>query len=53
MRLATDERTAPATASGAVPFTPRADGRDAVLTERDFWRAVGATVLATLKPWSR
>lgn len=42
MRPATDERTAPDTASGAV-----------LLSERDFWRAVGATVLATLRPWSR
>lgn len=39
------ERTAPDTASGAVPVPP--------LRERDFWRAVAASVLATLAPWPR
>jgi hypothetical protein len=39
------ERTAPDTASGAVPVPP--------LRERDFWRAVAGAVLATLTPWPR
>ncbi len=52
MTPATNERTAPEAPSGAVLLTP-ADGGDAVLTERDFWRAVGVSVLATLRSWSR
>ena len=47
-----DERTAPDAASGAVSFHP-----DPVtappLRERDFWRAVAASLLATLTPWPR
>ena len=53
MRPVLDERTAPDPASGAVSFHPE-DPTDAPpLSERDFWRAVGATVLATLRPWLR
>ena len=52
MRPALDEHTASGPASGAVSFrtthttAPR-------LRERDFWRAVAVSVLATLKPWLR
>ena len=57
MSPALDERTAPDTASGAVlfhPDPPPVPGtRVPVLSERDFWRAVAATALATLRPWSR
>lgn len=53
MSPATDERTAPDRASGAVSFHPPNGLDEVVLTERAFWRAVGATVLATLRPWSR
>ncbi len=53
MTPATDERTAPDTASGAVLFHPPPPRRDLAPTQRQFWRAVGATVLATLSPWSR
>ena len=57
MTPALDERTAPDTASGAVlfhPVPPPVPGtRVPVLSERDFWRAVAATVLATLTTWSR
>ncbi|WP_377641059.1 hypothetical protein [Oryzobacter terrae] len=53
MTPATDERTAPDTASGAVLFHPPSPLHEVALTEREFWRAVGATVLATLRPWSR
>ena len=50
MRPALDERTAPDPASGAVSFHP--DPATAPpLRERDFWRAVAASVLATLSPW--
>lgn len=45
MSTAPAPRTAPDTASGAVPVPP--------LRERDFWRAVASTVLATLSPWPR
>jgi hypothetical protein len=52
-----EQRTAPDTASGAVPFHPRIPVADPVttrpLSEREFWVAVCATVLATLRPWSR
>ena len=41
----TADRTAPDATSGAVPVP--------VLRERDFWRAVAASVLATLAPWPR
>ena len=59
MSPALDERTAPDPASGAVlfhPGPPPASTAPAVpprLSERDFWRAVAGTVLATLRPWSR
>ena len=52
-----DERTAPDAASGAVlfhPVPPPVPGTSVPpLTERDFWRAVAATALVTLRPWSR
>jgi hypothetical protein len=51
MTPATDTSAAPDTASGAVPLHHLVD--DAALRGRDFWRAVGVTVLATLRPWSR
>ena len=55
MRPVLDERTAPDPASGAVSFgstrTPHATAPR--LRERDFWRAVAVSVLATLKPWLR
>ena len=50
MRPVLDERTAPDDASGAVRFHPSSAPR---LRERDFWRAVAASLLATLKPWLR
>ncbi len=62
MRPALDEHTAPGPASGAVSFRsthttsathtthPATAPR---LRERDFWRAVAVSVLATLKPWLR
>ena len=57
MSPALDERTAPDTASGAVlfhPVPPPVPGTPVPpLTERDFWRAVAATALVTLRPWSR
>jgi hypothetical protein len=59
MRPALDERTAPDPASGAVSFRSTSTTRTAHpataprLRERDFWRAVAASVLATLKPWLR
>ena len=57
MSPALDERTAPDTASGAVRFHPGdAAGHPTApppLRERDFWRAVAVTVLATLRPWLR
>jgi hypothetical protein len=69
MRPALDERAAPDPVSGAVSFHPdppvsfhpdppvsfHPDPPRAhpTLGERDFWRAVGATVLATLRPWLR
>ena len=59
MRPALDEHTAPGPASGAVSF--RSTHTTSVthpataprLHERDFWRAVAVSVLATLKPWLR
>lgn len=51
MTPATDTGAAPDTASGAVLF-PHLVERAAV-SGRQFWRAVGVTVLATLRPWSR
>ena len=57
MRPALDERTAPDPASGAVSFRSPRTTRAAHpttaprLRERDFWRAVAASVLATLWPW--
>jgi hypothetical protein len=57
MSPALDERTAPDTASGAVSFHPRHAGAGRagapLLSERDFWLAVRATLLATLRSWSR
>ena len=60
MSPALDHRTAPDRVSGAVSFHPsptRApqDGCATTppLRERDFWVAVGATLLATLRSWSR
>ena len=41
----TADRTAPDTASGAVPVP--------ALRAGDFWRALAASVLATLAPWQR
>ena len=54
MRPALDERTAPDPASGAVSFRSTHTTHPATaprLRERDFWRAVAASVLATLWPW--
>jgi len=53
MTPALDERTAPDTASGAVLFHPPSPHRDLAPTEREFWRAVAASVLATLSAWPR
>ena len=59
MRPALDEHTAPGPASGAVSFrsthTTSASHPTTAprLRERDFWRAVAVSVLATLKPWLR
>ena len=53
MRPALDERTAPDPASGAVSFHPTHLATAPPLRERDFWRAVAASALATLRPWSR
>lgn len=61
MRPALDERAAPDPVSGAVSFHPhrpervRPDQPPAVpaLAERDFWRAVAASLLVTLRPWLR
>ena len=59
MRPALDEHTAPDPASGAVSFRSTRTTRAAHpttaprLRERDFWRAVAVSVLATLKPWLR
>ena len=43
-----DDHTAPGPAPGAVPSDP-----PVLLGERDFWRAVAHTVLATLRSWPR
>ena len=51
MRPALDERAAPDPASGAVSFHPVPTLP--ALRERDFWRAVAATALATLRAWPR
>jgi hypothetical protein len=51
MRPALDERAAPDPASGAVAFHPDTDVP--ALRERDFWRAVAAAALATLRSWPR
>jgi len=59
MRPVLDERAAPDPASGAVSFTSPRPTRTSHpttaprLRERDFWRAVAVSVLATLRPWSR
>ena len=53
MRPALDERAAPDPVSGAVSFHPDPPVSLPTLSERDFWRAVGATVLTTLRPWLR
>ena len=52
MRPVLDERTAPDPASGAVSFHPTPTSAPP-LRERDFWRAVAASLLVTLRPWSR
>ena len=51
MRPALDERAAPDPVSGAASFHPAAEVP--ALRERDFWRAVAATALATLRAWPR
>ncbi len=57
MRPVLDEHTAPDPASGAVSFgstrTTQATHPASAprLRERDFWRAVAAGALATLRPW--
>ena len=52
MSPALDERTAPDPASGAVSFHPDPpEPPRPPLRERDFWRAVAASALATLRPW--
>ena len=53
MRPALAQRTAPDPSSGAVSFHPVDPGTAPQLRERDFWRAVAVSVLATLKPWLR
>jgi len=54
MKPALDERTAPGPAPGAVTFHPdHAITATPPLRERDFWRAVAAAALATLRPWQR
>ncbi len=53
MRPALDDRTAPDAASGAVPLRPTDAAAAPPLRERDFWRAVGASLLDTLRPWPR
>ncbi len=53
MRPALDDRTAPDAPSGAVPLHPTDAAAAPPLRERDFWRAVAACALATLRPWSR
>lgn len=45
------ERTAPDVVSGAVAFRTLATTGAPPLRERDFWRAVVATLLVTLRPW--
>ena len=51
MSPALDERTAPDAPSGAVSFHPDPTTTAPPLRERDFWRAVAASALATLRPW--
>lgn len=55
MTLGTDEHTAPDPASGAVLLQQHAafDDPSARLTERAFWRAVAATVAASIRPRRR
>ena len=53
MRPALDDRTAPDAPSGVVPLPPTDAATAPPLSERDFWRAVGASLLATLRPWPR
>jgi len=55
MRPALDEHTAPGPASGAVSFrtTHTTSATAPRLRERDFWRAVAVSMLATLKPLLR
>ena len=45
-----EKGTAPGHAPGAVSSHAPMEHR---LTERDFWRAVAASLLATLRPWPR
>ena len=49
MRPALDERAAPDPVSGAVSFHPDPRVPVPTLSARDFWRAVGATVLAGIR----
>jgi hypothetical protein len=56
MRPALDERTAPGPRSGAVrshPTDPDHPAAGLLVRERDYWRAVAASALATLRPWLR
>ena len=53
MSPALDGRTAPDTASGAVLFRRTSPIPVPTLRERDFWRAVAGTVVATLRAWPR
>jgi hypothetical protein len=45
-----EKGTAPGRAPGAVSCHEVAD---LLLSEREFWRAVAASLLATLRPWPR
>jgi hypothetical protein len=57
MSPATDEHTAPDHESGAVLLHGSDDARTpvppAVVTEREFWRAVAVTVVPALRPRRR
>ena len=53
MRPALDHRTAPGPVPGAVSSHPTDPVAAPPLRERDYWRAVAASALATLRPWLR